>query len=221
MLVVLVCGGLSRASQLKARALGICGFGDSLRSLPLLIRTLLILTSGTAPVMAQSRSTQCSPRPPRAATAFSPDQVLQLTGSFSLVFVATSQGTSPAPWGGILTLQAHDSLRRYRFVERRIGHAPGQRPLWGWIDSSTANGSWVTRMASRDPDYPGVEWIGGGLVFGWFDSMDGVTTHLTVTHVARTGFWGRWRSGGGIELLTDSAGHPIPDPAGYFCALRQ
>jgi hypothetical protein len=189
-------------------------------SLRLLIRALLILAAGTTTAVAQSVPARCSSHPPRSTSVFDTGQVLQLTGSFRLVLVATSRGASKAPWGGTLTLQAHDSLRRYRFVQRQIGHAPGQRPLWGWIDSSTVHESWARRIASRDPDYPGVEWIGGGLALGWFDSMDGVTTDLTVTHLGPTGFWGRWSSSGGIELLTDSAGRPIPDPAGYFCALR-
>jgi hypothetical protein len=51
--------------------------------------------------------------------------------------------------------------------------------------------------------------------------MDAHVEHLTITAVAPEGFWGWWKADPGWEITTDSATRRIlPDPAGYFCALR-
>jgi hypothetical protein len=53
---------------------------------------------------------------------------------------------------------------------------------------------------------------------GFTDSSVG---HLTITAVAPEGFRGWWRSDRGIAVTTAQGGRLIPDPAGYFCALRR
>jgi hypothetical protein len=162
----------------------------------------------------------CASQPPLDAARFTIDQAHSLVGVFRLTFVATSRGVRRTPWRGLLTLQLHDSVHRYRYVNPQIGRFPGERILWGWIDSLEVDSGSAERAASRDPDSPGVEWIGTGLVFGRPDWIDGITTDLAIGHFSPRGFWGRWHSGGGVELLVDSLGRRIPDPQGYFCAVR-
>ena len=52
-------------------------------------------------------------------------------------------------------------------------------------------------------------------------SLDAYVEHLTITAVAGEGFWGWWKAEPGFELTVDqTTGRRLPDPAGYFCALR-
>jgi hypothetical protein len=51
--------------------------------------------------------------------------------------------------------------------------------------------------------------------------MDGYSEQLTITAVSPGGFWGWWRANPGFEVTLDAeAQRVLPDPAGYFCALR-
>jgi hypothetical protein len=51
---------------------------------------------------------------------------------------------------------------------------------------------------------------------------DGVIQNFTITAVAPEGFWGWWKSDRGVSVVTEpGTGRVIPDPAGYFCALRR
>ena len=52
-------------------------------------------------------------------------------------------------------------------------------------------------------------------------SADGAVEHLTITAIAPEGFWGWWKSEQGVAVLTEPwTERVVPDPAGYFCALR-
>jgi hypothetical protein len=51
---------------------------------------------------------------------------------------------------------------------------------------------------------------------------EGVIQNLTITAIAPEGFWGWWKSDRGLSVITESGtGRVVPDPAGYFCALRR
>lgn len=44
---------------------------------------------------------------------------------------------------------------------------------------------------------------------------------LTITAVAPERFWGWWRADPGLDVVTEpGTDRVLPDPAGYFCALR-
>jgi len=59
-------------------------------------------------------------------------------------------------------------------------------------------------------------------VLGQTGALDGRVEQLTITAVAPDGFWGWWKAEPGWEITVDSASRQVlPDPAGYFCALRQ
>ncbi|HEU5304661.1 MAG TPA: hypothetical protein VFU40_08460, partial [Gemmatimonadales bacterium] len=63
---------------------------------------------------------------------------------------------------------------------------------------------------------------GEHLRVGDIGALDGYVEDLTITAVAPEGFWGWWRAFPGWEVTVDSAtGRVLPDPAGYFCALRR
>jgi hypothetical protein len=45
--------------------------------------------------------------------------------------------------------------------------------------------------------------------------------HLMITAVAPDGFWGWWKAESGWDVsLEQRTQRVVPDPAGYFCALR-
>ena len=76
-------------------------------------------------------------------------------------------------------------------------------------------------MASANIDHPGVMLQGQVLRMGDYDVFDGVGENLTITHVAPAGFRGSWQQDNGIAMMIDTLTHQrVPDPAGYFCALR-
>jgi hypothetical protein len=51
--------------------------------------------------------------------------------------------------------------------------------------------------------------------------VDAHIEHLTITAVAPEGFWGWWKAEPGWEVAVKEPNQQVlPDPAGYFCALR-
>jgi hypothetical protein len=59
------------------------------------------------------------------------------------------------------------------------------------------------------------------IILGDVGFFDGHVEGLTITAVASEGFWGWWKTEQGFEMTTDAATRRVlPDPAGYFCALR-
>jgi hypothetical protein len=192
------------------------------RRSPVIVLALLALGATDLTGQELPPRTQCSLDPPRSAARFAPAKVLTLQGTFRLRLVRIENNHDVGGLEGILTLQAHDSAHRYRY--RRLGAGPTapEFPLWGWMDSVSGAPGWGARVTSRDPDSPGLEWRFQNLVFGDRDMWDGVTTSLTVTHVAPTGFWGRWQTMGGFDVIVDSLGHEVPEVPSvrYFCAIR-
>jgi hypothetical protein len=79
---------------------------------------------------------------------------------------------------------------------------------------------WWRRLASRDREYPGVEWDFGRLRFGTRDVLDGGGDDLTVEWVGSRQFGGRWRRDLGIAIIFGPDGRSLPDSEGYFCARR-
>jgi hypothetical protein len=75
-------------------------------------------------------------------------------------------------------------------------------------------------VGSQDPKHPGVLLAGTHLRLGQ-PGLHGYSEHLTITAVSPDGFWGWWRAEPGFEVTTDAETQRVlPDPAGYFCALR-
>ena len=126
---------------------------------------------------------------------FDTSRVRDLVGQYELSLVLT---TGPE-WGvsdhhGHLELWLQDSVRSRRGLFGPL--RPGwERPIAGrfMIASPDSSHHWWRRMTSADLDHPGVMLQGHSLRMGEHDVMDGTGENLTVTHIAPTGFRGRWR----------------------------
>ena len=95
------------------------------------------------------------------------------------------------------------------------------RDLVGWLDLDGGDAEWRAVVASRDPEHPGAVLTGQHLRLGQPGQLDGLIHILTLTAVAPEGFWGWWRADPGVGVITESGtDRVLPDPAGYFCALR-
>jgi hypothetical protein len=96
------------------------------------------------------------------------------------------------------------------------------RNLIGWLELTTGDSAWRAEVGSRDPLHPGVVLTGEHLRLGSAVGVESRVEHLTITAVGAQGFWGWWKAEPGLELQRDTrAGEALPDPAGYFCALRE
>ena len=94
------------------------------------------------------------------------------------------------------------------------------RDLAGWLEPTGGDSAWRANVGSRDPRYPGVVLAGDHVMLGRA-GLDSYSEHLTITAVSPDGFWGWWRGVPGFEMkMNAEAGRVLPDPAGYFCALR-
>ncbi len=51
-------------------------------------------------------------------------------------------------------------------------------------------------------------------------ALSGAIHNLEITAVAPEGFWGWWKADRGLALTEAESRRILPDPAGYFCALR-
>lgn len=95
------------------------------------------------------------------------------------------------------------------------------RDLIGWLDPTEGDSALRPRAGSRDPSSPGVVLAGEHLRLGQSVAGEAPIQQLTITAVAPEGFWGWWKA----EPAWDGPVDPptvrvLPDPAGYFCALR-
>ncbi len=137
-------------------------------------------------------------------------QIQSLVGDFTLLQVTTSDGSGRVSRTR-LTLAATDSASRLHAIERSIGHMP-RRDLqlvgtWQW-------------SSGRPPIR--IEMDAGTLYLGCRDCTDASPDHLSVTTITPQGFSGTWIDfQTGLGYAVDDEGRRLPDPAGYFCAVRR
>jgi hypothetical protein len=137
-----------------------------------------------------------------------------LAGDYELIQVQ-SQPTSGAVTSGRLHLEAMDSVTKAGAVGGAV------RDLIGWLDLPRGDPEWRTAVGSNDPERPGAVLTGQHLSLGQAGRPDGLVHILTITAVAPEGFWGWWRADPGVTIRTEpGTDRVLPDPAGYFCALR-
>jgi hypothetical protein len=166
---------------------------------------------GAAPPV--SEPARCGPMVPPTAQHPLATPPSALAGDYNLIQVRT-QPAGGQTSSGRLHLTPLDSTGRAAAVGGSV------RNLTGWLEPSAADSAWRSNVGSRDPRHPGVLLAGNHLRLGQ-PGMDGYSEHLTITAVSPDGFWGWWRAEPGFEVTTDAEGHRVlPDPAGYFCALR-
>lgn len=95
------------------------------------------------------------------------------------------------------------------------------RNLIGWLDLAGGDPAWRTAVSSRDAERPGAVLTGQHLRLGQPDHPNALVHILTITAVAPQGFWGWWREDAGVAVKTEpGTDRVLPDPAGFFCALR-
>jgi hypothetical protein len=136
-----------------------------------------------------------------------------LAGDYELIRVRTQPGAGIS--SGKLHLAPPD-------LGARAGAAGGAaRDLIGWLDSIADDSTWHPDAGSRDPDHPGAVLTGSHLLLGQTRGVDGHVEELTINAVAPDGFWGWWKAEPGWEIAVDPRTQRVlPDPAGYFCAVR-
>ena len=175
------------------------------------IAIALLACHRTAP--SATEPARCGPNVPRSAGHPLASRPAALAGDYELIQVRT-QPVGGETSSGRLHLVPLDSAARAMAVGGAV------RDLTGWLEPAAGDRPWRSNVGSRDPRYPGVVLAGDHLRLGQA-SMDGYSEHLTITAVSPEGFWGWWRAEPGFKVTTDrEARRVLPDPAGYFCALR-
>jgi hypothetical protein len=157
---------------------------------------------------------RCGPNVPATAQHPVAIRAAALAGDYELIQVRTQPaggGTS----SGRLHLSPLDSLARAGSVGGAV------RDLVGWLELKEGDPAWRANAGSRDANHPGVVLAGEHLRIGRQGYLDGYTEHLRITAVSPEGFWGWWKGERGLGVVAEpESGRVLPDPAGYFCALR-
>jgi hypothetical protein len=129
-----------------------------------------------------------------------------LAGSFE-IFLVTTSWPEPVIYSGTLSLRVASVEEIEQAQEEGIGRIPRQ----------------ITHAGSHGRDgysFP-AEADGGMIYLGCVACVDASPEHLYVAAAAEGGLWGLWRDyQTGIGRVFDEDMNPLPDPAGYFCALR-
>jgi hypothetical protein len=155
---------------------------------------------------------QCGPRVPSGAHHPIASRAASLAGDYELIQVR-SQPDAGAFTAGRLHLEPLDSTARAGAVGGAV------RDLVGWLEPHDDDPARKAELADRA--HPSVVLAGDHVVLGRAGTLDGYVEHLTITAVAPEGFWGWWRAERGLQApAAAEGGRALPDPAGYFCALR-
>lgn len=139
-----------------------------------------------------------------------------LAGRFRLISVNTKRGSDFNRVHEMeLELRVADSAERAESKVRRIGHVT-RRDLQLVGRASYLPDTLVERPQSAEVD-------AGVLYVGCRGCLDGTPWSLQIDAVSPAGFWGSWQLGlgGSIALRVDKHGGKLPDPEGYFCAVRE
>jgi hypothetical protein len=175
----------------------------------------LVLAAGTGachPRPSSPPPERCGPAVPGNAEHPVAVPAVKLAGDYDLMQVRTQP--SPGSRTGRLHLMPVDSAMRAAAVGGAV------RDLIGWFDPLEPDSGWRADAGSRDPAQPGAVLAGSHLRLGQ-PALDAYVEHLTITAVSSQGFWGWWQGEPGFQLAVDNrTGRRLPDPAGYFCALR-
>jgi hypothetical protein len=162
---------------------------------------------------AMPRPEQCRPGvPPHAEHPIATRPSL-LAGDYELFQVQT-QPHAGVVTSGRLHLEPLDSAARAGAVG---GPA---RDLVGRLEPHGKYGGQRAALARGEQAHARAVLAGDHLVLGAVGSLEGYVEHLTITAVAPEGFWGWWKAESAMELAAGDQGRILPDPAGYFCAVR-
>jgi len=179
-----------------------------------LARLAVLAIAGCHPHPSSTSPQMCGPVVPENAQHPLAIPAEKLAGDYHLVEVRTQPAPSVS-MSGVLHLSPVDSASRAAAVGGAV------RDLIGWYDPGERDSLRRPDATSRDPEHPGAVLAGSHLRLGPAGSLDAYVEHLTITAVAGEGFWGWWKAEPGFDLTVDqTTGRRLPDPAGYFCALR-
>jgi hypothetical protein len=192
-------------------------------SLPLAARVSLgDLVVGSAFLLASCRAgASPAPAPERCAPAVPPSAQNPITARFNGLagdYQLIQVQTQPKPGEtsvGRLHLAPLDSVARAHAIGGAV------RDLVGWLETTSGDTTGRPNAGSTDPAHPGAVLAGDHLRLGEFGAIDSHAEHLMITAVAPEGFWGWWKAEAGWDVgLEQGTARVLPDPAGYFCALR-
>jgi hypothetical protein len=162
---------------------------------------------------AVSEPARCGPMVPRSALHPLATPPAALAGDYDLIQVRT-QPNAGETVSGRLHLLPLDSASRAGAMGGSV------RNLSGWLEVATGDTAWRSDVGSRDPNHPGVLLAGDHLRLGQ-PGLDRYRERLMITAVSPEGFWGWWKAEPGLEVVRDAeTQRALPDPAGYFCALK-
>jgi hypothetical protein len=170
------------------------------------LTAIIIVGVGCQPRPQLLQPERCAPGVPSDAQHPLVSRISLLAGEYDLIQVRT-QPDAGSFSSGLLHLEPLDSAAR----EGAVGGAA--RDLVGWLDRRE------TREADNRPRID-VVLRGDHLIVGSPGDLDQSVEHLTITAVARQGFWGWWKAETGMQVTAHGGERVLPDPAGYFCALR-
>ena len=157
--------------------------------------------SSTGPAPAR-----CGPGVPETAQHPISVAPLALAGDYELIQVHT-QPAGGRVTAGRLHLAPLDSAAR-------AGASGGPvRDLVGWLESADADSLRSVRQRR-------VVLAGQHLLVDQAEYAEGGAHNLEITAVAPEGLWGWWKADRGLALTETVSRRVLPDPAGYFCALR-
>jgi len=146
---------------------------------------------------------RCAPSVPETAQHPISVAAVALAGDYELIQVQT-QPSGGRVIAGRLHLAPLDSAARAGATGGAV------RDLVGWLERTEDDSQRRSSVIlSRQH-----------LVVDQADYSEGGAHNLEITAVAPEGFWGWWKADRGLGLTETQHGGVLPDPAGYFCALR-
>jgi hypothetical protein len=157
---------------------------------------------------------RCGPSVPATAQHPITIRAAALAGDYQLIQVQ-SQPRAGETSVGHLHLTPLDSVARAHAVGGAV------RDLVGWLETQKGDTAWRPNANSRDPLHPGAVLAGDHLRLGESGTDDSRAEHFRITAVSPEAFWGWWKAEPGWAVVKEEGtGRVLPDPAGYFCALR-
>jgi hypothetical protein len=171
--------------------------------LPLALACLAVAGCGPAR-SAPPEPAQCGPAVPETAQHPIVMPPAALSGNYQLIQVQTQPAS-----GTISSGRLHLALPDSAYKAGAMGAAV--RELVGWLEPAAGDS---TRRR------PAVVLAGRHLRLGPGGYPEGSAHHLEITAVADDGFWGWWSADRGLAVVESGSQRVLPDPAGYFCALR-
>lgn len=179
-----------------------------------LVVPVIAILAACHPSVPATAPDRCGPTVPENAQHPVAQRAIALGGEYELIQVRSQ------PDAGLRTV-SRLHLARPDSSSRAGAIGGSARDLIGWVETLEGDSTWHPGAGSRDPAQPGAVLAGDHLRLGQPGAVDAHVEHLTLTAVAPDGFWGWWKAEPGWEIVVDSASKRVlPDPAGYFCALR-